>query len=274
VGYGQLLIYKNHGTYIFNGTSQYKVSSYGTVSHRSIRNVGQNVFAFHWGTDRKAITMYDGQGIKVISDVIEPVLNVVTSANATASVAGIYEGHYYLYIGDITIPEDWAEYHKLPTTMSKVLVDLDFVHSTPSEPIISLHQLPIAVKCMEEHDGSLYFGSTNGEVYLWDSGYSDDSTPIENIVQTKNYYGTDPDSLKDYEKIIIYMNEGTTSQAMYSIDNSDWKVLGNCNKSFNVFTKYFGTGHGIRIKVTTYSSERPNVFKGFMVEYNPKGVAK
>lgn len=256
--YGNLIIFKNRSTYVYNGSSLVKGAGVGTSSHRSVQNIGENLLFFHWSADKKGFFMWDGAGAKLYSNQIDPLIQGMSSSQAPDVVAGVNNNHYYAYIGDVTLDIDIADYYGIETNLSNVLVDFNANNST-----WAWKELPIAVKIMKAVNNVLYFGSTDGKVYQFNSGNTYDSEPIEPDLVTY-FDASQPTIIKRFNEIAIKMHTPNAGLAFYSIDNEDWKDLGVLTKRVNNFTLNH-KGYDIRIKVTSNGSISPWIFEG--IEY-------
>lgn len=263
--FGRLLIFKNYSLYTWNLTSLVQVDDKGTIAHRTIQEFGNRVLYLHYSPTVKGVMLWDGVGSKNISRSIEPILQAVTAANAAAAVSGKLNNHYYLYINDITLDSDTANYYGLPKTHTNVLLDYNAADNQ-----WSVHTLPNDVTAFGAYNNDLYYGDSAGIVYQWASGNSDNGTSIVPEIITHNFYTGQPNDRKEFQGVRINMHTPNGARVFCSIDNGDWLALGECYEPVTYFA-INEKGYGIRFKVSGAGTAGPFVFDGLELEYQVEG---
>lgn len=259
--YGQLLALKQFSIFaIDSNQNMLPVDGTGTTSPRSIvSDDDKNVYFHHFSAKKKGIFRWDGTGAKKISRPIDP---FIEGSSGDGVVGGINNDHIYQYIGDVTLDADIAAYYGLEASFANVLLDYSIM-----DDFWTIHILPVDIRVMAPYNGDLYFGDNTGKVYQWGLGTSDDNTNIEAIVCTHNFYGQASQEFnkrKTFEEIVINMHKQNLGRAFYSVDNGDWKPLGQLKNKVNLFT-ISAKGYGIKLKVSSNYSEY--IFEGIEISY-------
>ncbi len=249
----RLLIFKNRALYRWQWgmVEPDRIIGVGTESQECVKTnfeIGITFFA-----NSKGIYYYDGNAVKCISRKIQPVIDSVPAANWNDAVGEIDADHYYLYLGDSLT---WGG-----TTYTNVMA----VYT------ISLNALTIyclntpwrfANKLILSGAEQIYFGSSNGRTYLWNSGNSDDSggansdtaVNISTEVITKEFLLGFPDKVKLSYMDFISENCLTTS-TFYQIDRKgDFKALCPLQERFSFSQHIDDSCYSVRLRLTDNSS--------------------
>ena len=247
--YGNLLAFKNYSVWgIDSNGNKFPLDGVGCTSPKSIvEDDLKDVYYHHFSSKHKGVYKWDGSRSQKVSRPVEP---FIEGSSGTGVVGGIYNDHILEFIGDVTLNEDIAEYYGLPTSFSNVLLD----YSTQDETWV-VHTLPTEITRIAPNGDNLYFGDNTGKIFRWNLGTADDTTPIEAIVCTHNYYGQTQEEFnlrKTFNEIIINMHKQTLAKAFYSVDNVEWIPLGQLKGKVNVFS-ISAKGYGIKTKVSSNS---------------------
>jgi len=259
--YGQFLAFKNYSIHSIDlNQNVIQVDGTGCTSPRSIvSDDDKNVYFFHYSNKKKGVYCWDGTGAKKKSRAIDPIID---GCSGSGVIGGINNDHIYMYIGDVTLNSDVAEYFGLES-MSNVLLDYSIL-----DDLWTIHTLPVDITVMAHYNNVLYFGDNTGIVYQWNLGTSDNNSNIESIIVTHNFFGQFPaeyNKRKTFQNLIVNMHRTGRAEAFYSIDNGDWKPLGQLKDKVNDFS-INGKGYGIKVKVT--SNYGTFIFEGLEIEYS------
>lgn len=181
----------------FNATSLRPISwNLGTVSQESVV-IDENVILFY---SEKGITLFNGAEPKIISRPIQPIIDRVNPANHSSICAGIWGDHYLCYVGTLTsaLPGD-------SSALTNVVIDYDM-----SQNLLTYHTIPDTPKAWGTYISSsatyLSFGDSNGEVFTWGSGTTDDGTAITTNLEMV-MWPNGPEVPVDFTNIYFFGNE-------------------------------------------------------------------
>lgn len=263
--FSRLLCFKKYSLHSWDLANLTPVEDIGTTHSDSITNLGNYVFFLHYSAKAKAWYMWNGSKAVDISLKIAPIIEGMDSS--TKVCAGSKDGHVYMFIGDITLDSDIANYLGIDASYTNVLLDYSFYDNA-----FYIHTLPFAVKKIAPYNNELYFGDENGNVYQWDSGTTDNGTAIEAEIMTHNFYGnkSEYNQRKQWNENVIDMYKPNTATVSYFIDNGDPIPLGECTQSVNPFSLN-GKGYGLKTKITSSSSDF--IFEGNEIDYNVESGA-
>ncbi len=80
----------------------------------------------------------------------------------------------------------------------------------------------------------LFFGTSIGKTFNFsESDFSDDGTPINSRVRTKEYYLSGPDQVDEIKYIYAYSDEPQGGNISISIDGSEYEQLGSLQNADN-----------------------------------------
>lgn len=264
---GRLLIFKRYSLHTWEPISKTlrPVDTKGTTSNRSIQNFGNAVIYLHYSDENKAVMMWNGAQSIEISRKVEPFLRGMTAANAITAASGRDNNHYYLYIGDVTLDARVADYYGISATQSNILLDYSI-----QDDAWAVHSLPYDVTVMAPYNSNLYFGDTEGDVHQWNLGNSDNTAGISAEVVIHNISPQSASEYKDFQGVFIHMNTASLAKVFASVDNGEWKPLGECKERVNYFS-INQRGYSLRFKIQGYGTEQPFIFDGYELEYELLG---
>ena len=258
--YGRLLVFKNYSIFTWDNYNLLPVDGIGCTSPKSIVEVDKkNIYFVHRSSRDQGMYIWDGTQATKMSRALDPFFN----GSSGDSVGGFYQNHVYEFIGDVTLDADIAEYYGLDASLTNVMIDYSVL-----DTLFTIHTLPYEITSMAPLDNDLYMGASNGEVYKWDSGTSDNNNNIESEVTSHNFYGLSSAEFnlrKTFNKVIVNMHKPNVAKAFYSIDNGAWKSLGQLKEKVNVFS-IAQKGYGIKIKVTSNFSDF--IYEGYAIDYD------
>jgi hypothetical protein len=262
----KLLIFKNRSMYrwSFGQIEPDRLIGVGTSSQECVKtnlDIGITFFA-----NANGVYSYMGDRPKLISRKIEKWFKGLVSTDITGFSAEIDSDHYYLYLGDsLTVGS-----RTYTNVMAVYTISLDaWVIYTLNAPIRIMSRL------IQSGVEQIYFGSTNGRTYLWDSGTSDNSggassntaTPIAGEIISKEYLVSFP-TKSNLKNVDIISSQQGAAQVFINIDRQDeFYSLGELTKRMNTFpsTPELQT---IRLKVSDNSTVT-SVIEGINFEYEP-----
>ncbi len=195
-----LIIFKENSMHRYDGTqgatSLRPISwNLGAVSQESIV-VDENLILFY---SRKGVCMFSGSQPQVISRAMQPIIDRVNQANLGDICAGMWGDHYLCYVGTLTsaLPGD-------STALTNVMLDYDI-----SQNVWTYHSTPDAPRAFSTYISSgerlLSFGDSNGEVFTWDSGTTDDGTAIATNIELL-IWPSGPETLNTFQSIFFFGN--------------------------------------------------------------------
>lgn len=162
----RLLLFKRRSMYrwTFGLTEPDRLFSAGTHSQECVKtnlDLGITFFANEYGA-----YAYTGGRPKLISRKIQKWFDAIPAADLDDMCAEVDQDHYYLYLSD-SMTVDGTAYANI---MAVYTISLD------AWVIYSLHT-PVRVmnKLIQSASEDIYFGSSNGRTYQWNSGLADDS---------------------------------------------------------------------------------------------------
>lgn len=263
----RLLIFKNRALYRwkFGQVESDRLIGIGTKSQECVKtnlDLGITFFANEYG-----VYAYTSGRPKKISRKINKWIEACSATDVSLFNAETDDDHYYLYLAD-SLTVDSRTYTNV---MAIYTVSLDaWVIYTLDKPVRVMSKLIVS------GEENIYFGSTNGRTYKFDSGTADDSggdngdtaVPIAGEIISKEYLLSFP-TKSDIQHIDIISNQQSSAQALYSLDrNEEFKPLGELTKRVNDFSAQ-GECHTARIKIAD-NSQTISVIEGFNFQYEPK----
>ena len=182
----RLLIFKNRALYRwkFGSLEPDRLIGIGTKSQECVKtnlDLGITFFANEYG-----VYAYDGGRPKKISRKIDKWIKACSATDVSGFCAETDDDHYYLYLSD-SLTVDSRTYTNV---MAVYTISLDaWVIYTLNTPVRVMAKLIIS------NVEGIYFGSTNGRTYKFDTGTADDSggaagataTPIAGEIISKEY---------------------------------------------------------------------------------------
>lgn len=265
----KLLLFKNRALYRWDwgDVEPDRIIGVGTESQECIKTNFENGLTFF--ANSKGVYVYNGSSVKNISRKIKPIIKSVPATNWKDVVGEIDEDHYYLYLGDSLT---WGG-----STFTNVMAV--YTISLNAWVVYSLNTpWRFANKLILSGAEAIYFGSSNGRTYLWDSGNSDDSggaagataVEISTEVISKEYLLSFPD--KSELNYIDFISESAlTTSTFYQIDRiMDFQPLCGLQNRF-VSSQHLGDiCNSIRLRITDNSNIISRL-DGFNIRFDKKG---
>jgi hypothetical protein len=213
-----LLVFKrNHiyRVYSINSTDPDPYINVGTYSQESIIETKDGIF-FH---SPYAFYQYSANPIEISKKINDVVLAIPRSY--WPNVCSWEDGdHIYWSIGDITL--------------DGVSLTNMVVRYTASKQLWTLSSYPFEIRSASKYDNGTSLinavGANNGKVYTFDSGTSDDGTPIFYNVETQFYYiSNNKSDLKSIDEMVALFENAQGAQVSYKIDDDSpntWRPIG------------------------------------------------
>ncbi len=255
----RLLIFKNFSMYrwTFGQVEADRLIGVGTTSQESVKtnfDIGVTFFA-----NPKGIYSYDGSRPKLISRKIQEYIDAVSNWKYVAG--GIDKEHYYLSVGDITVG-------------GRTITNAVFVYNIPLDAwtIFSLGVKPTVWAQMSSTypTQNLYFGSTDGRTYEFNSGTKDNTASISAEVISKEYMLSFPERT-NVSYIDVIANQRVAANVFYDYDRyGEFNSLGALSNRISNFRPTLRECNSLRIKIADNSND-VSIINGWNIEHEPKG---
>ena len=263
----RLLIFKNRSLYrwTFGQVEPDRLIGIGTPSQETVKtnlDLGITFFANEYGA-----YAYSGGRPKLISRKIQPWFDAITASNLDMMCAESDNDHYYLYLGD-SLTVDGRAYTNVMAVYTISLAAWTIY--TVNTPIRFMNKLILS------SSEDIYFGSSNGRTYQWNSGTADDSggaagataANIAGEILTKEMALNFPYST-DINWIDIISQQRVAASLSYDVDRKDiWKQLGNLNDRFTSFKVGSIPAKTLRLRITD-NSQNISIIEGINIEHTP-----
>jgi len=244
---------------------RYITKNIGTTSARSVKNLNGIVYFFN----RKGVWMLAQKYPELISLKIDKFIRAIQ--NPYDVVAFTDGNKYCLYVGDLTV--DGRDY---PNT---VLV-YDTLYNQWTIKCLAHKMTTITSFIKEDKSEVIYFGSDNGQCYLWNDGYSFAGVPIEVEYETKMFQPGDPKYRKLFKKVLVRLDERPNSppEISYSIDHRDYISMGLAEKVYTelpiVDRNNLGSGReegkDIRLRIHEVSTQQMKPIYQIIIYYEER----
>jgi len=250
-----LLVFKqNHIYKIYSTTSADPDPSIfrGTYSQESIVEAKDGIY-YHHPTGFYKFVFDDNQ--KEISRPIIDIVEAISRSNYGEIIGWSDSDHIYWSIGDITLKG---------VSYSNVVC-----RYTISTQVWTLYSYPSQIRSSCLYDNGtllrMIVGDENGYGYVFDSGTTDNGTPIFYDIQTHPQYLTTTKMMeKDVTEISAVHENAQGATISHQVDNGNWKNIGTITKdivqAFNTNAKF----KKIRLRFSGNSIGTSSlVFRGF-----------
>ena len=213
-----LLVFKrNHiyRVYSINSTDPDPYINVGTYSQESIIECKDGIF-FH---SPYAFYQYASKPVDISKKIVDAVLAIPRAS--WPNVCSWEDGdHLYWSVGDVTLD-------------GISLTDMVYRY-TLSKQLWAFSSYPYQIRSASKYDNGTIrtnaVGGDNGKVYTFDSGTSDDGTPIFYNVETQFYYISNAKSdLKSIDEMVALFENAQGAQVSYKIDDDSpntWRPIG------------------------------------------------
>jgi len=217
-------------------TLRYITLDIGTTSRRSVVNINGILYFFN----RKGVYQFATRYPELISLKVEPFIKAVQ--NPYDVVAFQWDYKYCLFIGNVVV--EGKTYNNCLLVYDTILDNWTVM--TLANPVKT------AVNFIgSDNLRRIYFGSTQGKTFLWESGYKFENTPIELEYETGLYQPGDPKKIKIFREVFVRAGSKPLSPVKihYSIDGKDWRELGLVEETTQKFKFPFDYRVGTDIKL-------------------------
>lgn len=261
----KMLIFKNRSMYRwdFAMTEPDRLIGVGTQSQECVKtnfDLGITFFANEHGA-----YAYTGGRPKLISRKIQKWFDAIDAASLDDMAAEVDADHYYLYLAD-SLTVNSATYTNV---MAVYTISLDAW-------VIYTLNIPwrVATRLIQSGAEDIYFGSSNGRTYKWNSGLEDDSggtdgdtaQPINTEVITKEYLLSFPTE-STLNNIDVISENALMTNVFYQMDRKDdFKYVSSLNERFKNSKSLGAKGKTVRLKFTDNASIASRI-DGFNFEY-------
>ena len=236
----RLLMWKARSMYRWNfgQTEPDRLIGVGTHSQECVKtnfDLGVTFFANEYGA-----YAYTGGRPKLISRKIQKWFDAIPATDLNDFAAEVDADHYYLYVSDSL------------TVDSKTYSNVMFVY-TISLDAWTIYSLGTPVRFMakliQSSSEDLYFGSSDGRTYAWDSGTTDNETRIAGEILTKDHMASFPEFTK-FQYIDVVNDNAFETTVSYRIDrNGDFTTSGNLTKRFSTLPHIGKEGRSIQVRL-------------------------
>jgi len=252
----QLLVFKPNYIYRFNtsGTDPDPLIKVGTRSNESIVEGKKGIY-FHHDT---GFYLYGGDYPENISLRISDIVKAIPLSYYDDISGWSDNDHIYWSVGDLTIDgESWTNVICRYTESSKVWT----IYSTADEIVWGAPY----------NNGTSILqvvGDNDGKIYTFDSGTTDNTTPIKFRMMTKWYELDSIFNRKTIQQINTLCLKALETHLSYQVD--DWSLnhfepIGQITKWQNYFKNLNIKGHRIRFKISGVSSQEAFIFMGIIL---------
>lgn len=268
----KLLVFKNRALYRwdYGQTEADRLIGVGTESQECVKtnlDLGITFFA-----NSNGVYAYTGGRPRLISRKIQSLIEAVPAANWNDAVAEVDKEHYYLYLGD-SITLDATVYTNV---MAVYNIPLDaWVIYTLNTP------WRVANKLILSGAEEIYFGSSRGRTYKWNSGLEDDSggasestaVNISSEITSKEYLLTYP-SYTNFEYADFISKNALQTKTFYKLDRKgDWQTLVTLDDRFKTSRHIGKDCRSVQIRLTDNSNLASRI-DGFNLEHSPQRKRK
>lgn len=266
----RLLIFKTRALYrwTFGQTEPDRLIGVGTQSQECVKtnfDLGITFFANEYGA-----FAYTGGRPKLISRKIQKWFDAVPAADVDDMAAEVDPDHYYLYLSD-SMTVDGTTYTNV---MAVYTISLDtWAIYTLNTPV------RVMTKLIQSSSEDIYFGSSNGRTYQWNTGVTDDSggangntaTAIAGEIIFKEHLLTFPERTTiQYADIIGQRLSGVLCE--FQLDRqANFTNVKPANASIKRILHYrIGQeAHTVRLRLSD-SSLNQSVIEAYNFEHEPK----
>lgn len=258
----RLLIFKNYSMYrwTFGQVEPDRLIGVGTTSQESVKtnfDLGITFFA-----NPKGIYAYTDGRPKLISRRIQEYIDAVSDWKYVAG--GIDKEHYYLSVGDITVA-------------GRTITNAVFVYNIPLDgwTIFSLAVKPTVWAEMPSTypTQKLYFGSTDGRTYEFNSGTADSSggaaVTISAEIRSKEYLLSYPQRT-NFTWLDVFADQRVEANIFYDTDRyGEFIELGSLEQRITNFRVPQRECNTVRVKIADNSKD-VSIINGWNIEHVPK----
>lgn len=270
----RLLIFKKFSLYrwAWGQIEPDRVIGIGTESQECVKtnyDLGITFFA-----NSKGVYAYTGNRPKLISRKIQKWIDAVPAGNWDDAAAEVDDDHYFLYLGDsltVSGEADNGDSRIFTNVMAVYTISLDawtiYTLNTPWR---------VAGRLILSSAEGVYFGSSNGRTYQWDSGLDDDSggasgntaVAINAEARSKEYLLAHP-SKTVFEYFNTIADNALGTIALYQLNRkNNFEVLGNLKERFSYFKHIGKECHSVRFKLSDITSIASRI-DGYTIEHAP-----
>jgi len=254
----QLLIFKPDVIYRLNSVTQTEpdpVLSPGTFSQESVVE-GDDGRIYYHGKD--GIYAYSGGLPQKISKAVDDFIKAVPTTFYENVGGWADNDHVYHSIGDVTV-----------AGVALTNIVLRYTVSSGVWTVYSYgNELRVGARFDDGTNTTVAVGDTDGNIFQFDSGTTDNNTAIAYSLITKNYDFGLRSNMKTITKIAALHKDGTGAKIEWQADDDKpnaWKPIGTLTKkvvhSFNTHIR----GRMIRFRISGSGSLDPFVFGGFEI---------
>jgi hypothetical protein len=240
--FDSLLIFKENSIWEFKvdrlnnpSTLRYITLDIGTTSGKSVVNINGIVYFFN----RKGVFQFASRYPELISLKVDDFIQAVQDPYNVKAFG--WGNKYCLFLGNITVEGK---------TYSNCLLVYDTIADQWTVRTLA-HPISSATTFIgSDNQKRVYFGSTNGQVYLWDDGYTFGGTPIELEYETGIYQPGNPKNRKKFRMAFLRVEDKSKSPPIlhYSIDGRDFVQLDILDKNIKRPKFHFEESEGTDIK--------------------------
>lgn len=258
----RLLIFKNRALYrwTFGQTEPDRLIGVGTSSQECVKtnfDLGITFFA-----NQRGAYAYTGGRPKLISRKIQPWFDAIPVADVSNFVAEVDADHYYLYLSDSLTVQGRA----YTNVMVVYHISLD---------AWTIYTLGSPLRWMSRYittapNEAVYFGSTDGRVYQFLSGTTDNNAAINGEIVTKEHMLTFPGKT-NVEYVDVIARQPVNAKVECFFDRKPDPTILNSVKD-RVSNFRVGAGKDVRtcqLRIAD-NSAFTSIIEGYNIEHIPK----
>jgi len=250
-----LLIFKKNFLYRYKGIANMDpepLIPVGTHSNESIVSTKSGVFFHH----PSGIYLYNGGFPQEVSLPISPFINGISYVNYPNIVSWSDSDHVYFSVGDVTV--------------GGVAFTNIVLRRTLSSQVWTIYSMGSEIKkACSYNSGSIIervVGDDNGYILQWDTGTTDNGSPINYRLMTKWYELGSLSNTFAIRKLAALCDKAQASVISCQVDSEDTKVIpiGQLKKYLNIFEQEI-KGHRVRFILSGSSRVEPFIFNGIEI---------
>ena len=291
VNSNRLLLFKHNSLFRYDTNTLYQVSGCpGTVSHRSIGNIGGHTLYLH----ETGIWDYNGSTSSLISRKIKEIIDGISTKNLDDACAWVKGDHYYLFVGDIFNPKTRLEIDNClidydisknnfhwrsldDSILTSMLYPLDTSKITYNDATITYDNSNTAYNGGASAEERLFLGSSDGYVYQFENGNSYNTSDIAFSMETKDYYLGYHSFWKLIQKVNLFTDYSGKGGLVFQakLDDNDWITLVEDDNSPGWYI--FPSGslcQRIAFRIIESSSGDRFAIEGFDIYFVPSGLIR
>lgn len=252
-----LYVFKENFTYPVYSKDQTEpdaIINVGTMSHESIDVAKDGMYWHHWSGIYR-LRRGEGQP-KEISKPVDDIIKVITLANYSNVTTWHDNDHVYFSVGTVTV--------------NGITITACVLRWTISSEIWTVYSYPTQFLCAAQYQNGTNIvqvvGDTTGKIHTVNSGVTDNSTPINYLLETQWWDGGQRHLQKTIEKMNVVSESATGAKVSWRSERDTGNVFNKVGSvtGFNTILDNLDIrGSRLKLTVSGSSTGTPAVFSGF-----------